>query len=117
MKTLVQVTFLLLVAGFSYGQDIKGQWNGALIVQGNSLPLVFYVTKTDKEYKSTMDSPNQNATGIIVSATTFDSPNVKFEITNLGIVYEGTLAGDQITGKFKQSGRTFDLVLTKAEPK
>jgi len=115
MKTLIKITLLLLVTFSSYAQDIKGDWNGALNVNGTYLRIVFHVAKTDKEYKVTMDSPDQNSSGIEVTSVSFNSQNVKFEISNIGMVYEATLSGNQITGKWMQSGRTFDLVLSKTD--
>jgi len=62
-----------------------------------------------------MDSPDQNVKDIIVTTTTFSSPNVRFEISSIGAVYEGVMSNDQvtITGKWMQSGVTLPLILEK----
>jgi uncharacterized protein len=115
MKTLVQMLFLVLMSAAFYDEDLAGDWNGTLNVPGAQLRLVFHVTKTDNGYKTSMDSPDQNVSGIPVTTTDFTYPNVKFQISNLGVVYEGTLSNNRITGKWMQSGQTFPLVLSKTE--
>jgi pimeloyl-ACP methyl ester carboxylesterase len=89
-------------------QEITGQWNGVLKVQGTQLRLVFNVDKTDSGYSSTLDSPDQGANGIPVTITTFEDPKIKFEVKNLGIEYNG-----ELTGTFKQGGQVFPLTLSR----
>jgi pimeloyl-ACP methyl ester carboxylesterase len=94
-------------------QEITGQWNGVLKVQGTQLRLVFNVDKTDSGYSSTLDSPDQGANGIPVTITTFEDPKIKFEVKNLGIEYNGELKENEITGTFKQGGQVFPLTLSR----
>jgi hypothetical protein len=115
MKILTTIAVFMLFTVFAQGQDLKGQWSGALSVQGSQLRIVFHVTKTDTAYKTTMDSPDQQAKDIPVSATSFKFPNVKFELAAIGGGFEGVMADDKttITGKWSQSGMSLPLVLTK----
>lgn len=115
MKTLAQTIFLILMSSTVLSQDLTGQWEGTLQVQGTQFRIVFHVIKTDNQYKSTMDSPDQQVNGIPVTATNFSYPDVKFEISNIGMVYEGTLSDNRITGEWMQSGQSFLLVLSKTE--
>jgi uncharacterized protein len=104
-----------LVSLMAFGQDVTGQWNGSLKVQGTQLRLVFNVLKTENGYTATMDSPDQGATGIPVTTTSFENAVLKFSIPNATIEYEGILGNDQIVvGNFKQSGFTFPMNLSKA---
>ena len=97
-----------------YGQDITGQWNGKLNVQGTQLRLVFNITQSDKGYSSSMDSPDQGAKGISVTSTIYENSILKFEISNAGIQYEGLLDKENIfVGTLKQAGQSFPLDLTK----
>lgn len=99
-----------------YAQDISGQWNGILEVQGVQLRLVFNITQTENGYSSTMDSPDQGATDIPVTSTTYENSILKLEISNAGIQYEGKLDKENnFVGTFKQSGQSFLLNLTKEE--
>ena len=114
MKKLAHVIFLIILSSTLYSQDLAGQWNGTLHVQGNEFRIVFHIVKTDNQYTATMDSLDQNTSGIPVSVVNFDPPNVKLEITGIGMVYEGTLSDNKITGKWMQAGQSFPLVLIKA---
>lgn len=112
-----KTTFILLASLFSlsnFGQEITGQWNGALKVQGTQLRLVFNVTKTDNVLSSTMDSPDQGAKGIPTTTTSFENSILKITIANANIDYEGTLGKDNIIiGTFKQGGQSFPMNLSK----
>jgi len=118
MKKTGLILFVFLTSLSIYAQDISGKWYGILNVQGTQLRLVFNITKTDKDYSSTMDSPDQGANGIPVSTISYDTPILKLEISNAGIKYEGTLNDDNsFVGTFKQGGQSFPLVLTMGEVK
>src|SRR5690606_4549548 len=112
MKHLV-LTLVSVISMSIYGQDITGKWNGALKVQGVQLRLVFNVTASEGGYSATMDSPDQGATGIPVTETTFTDPNIKFVIANAGIEYSGVLKENQFVGTFKQSGMEFPMNLSR----
>ena len=110
----VVILFSFLLAGVSsQAQDITGQWNGMLSVQGVNLRLVFHITKTGDSYASTMDSPDQGAAGIPVTATTFDGSKLSLEIPAIGLSYEGEYKTDSIVGTFKQSGISLPMTLTR----
>lgn len=103
----------LLLAGFLQAQDITGQWNGVLDIQGIKLRLVFHVSQGDEGLTATMDSPDQGANGIPVAKTTFDPPAVAFEIPGIGMEYQGTLADSTIEGTFRQRGFETPLNLSR----
>ena len=113
VKTVAISLAILSSAAFSQAQDITGQWNGVLSVQGASLRLVVHINKTGESYTSTMDSPDQGAKGIPVAATTFDGSKLSLTITSLGASYEGELKNDAIEGTFRQSGLQLPLILKK----
>jgi uncharacterized protein len=115
MKTLTLTISFILISYTLYGQDLAGQWNGALYVQENQIRIVFHVLKINNQYEATMDSPDQNASGIKVTTTSFSYPNVKFEISTLGVIYEGIVSDKSITGKWAQSGTELFLVLLRSE--
>jgi fermentation-respiration switch protein FrsA (DUF1100 family) len=114
MKNIALILLTSLINLTVFGQDITGQWNGALKVQGTQLRLVFNVTKTDNGISSTMDSPDQGAKGIPTTTTSFENSILKITIANAKIDYEGTLGKDNIiVGIFKQGGQSFPMNLTK----
>jgi len=112
-----RITLILLTNIFCltiFGQDISGQWNGALKVQGTQLRIVFNITKTENGINSTMDSPDQGAKGIPTTSTNFENSILKITIANAKIEYEGILGKDNnIVGTFKQGGQSFPVNLSK----
>ena len=109
--TLLFIAFLATLA--TYAQDITGQWNGVLKVQGMALRLVFNISKTDTGYSATMDSPDQSVKGIPVTTTTFENGKLALEVTNAGIKYNGELKDSELVGTFKQGGMEVPMNLSR----
>ena len=113
---MIRITSLLtlfLLPLIIFAQDISGQWNGVLKIQGAQLHLVFNVSATPEGLTATMDSPDQGAKDIPVSKVEFIAPNVVFEITMAGISYQGVLKDNEIDGTFHQNGMKIPLKLTR----
>jgi len=114
MRKITIVFITIFMAAALYGQNIAGQWNGILSVQGMQLRIIFHITKTDQGYHSTMDSPDQGAKDIPVSSTRFNNPNLEIQLSNLGIEFSGSLnEANNIEGTFKQAGQSFPLTLSR----
>lgn len=112
MKTF----FLLLLVSLSTSmnaQDVTGQWNGMLKIQGMNLRIVFHITKTDSGYTSSMQSPDQGNMTIPVSKTSFENGKLSIEIQRISFQYDGELKEDSIVGIFKQSGLELPMNLTR----
>jgi pimeloyl-ACP methyl ester carboxylesterase len=110
MKHITAILLISLVSVTLWGQDMTGQWNGVLKIQGMQLRLVFHITETG----GTMDSPDQGVTGIPVTTASFNNPVLKLTVASLGIEYEGVLGDDGvITGTFKQMGQSLPLSLSR----
>lgn len=113
---------LLLVSIIGYftlsAQDIAGQWNGSLEIQGAEFRIIFNIENASGFYKATMDSPDQGAKSIPVTSIHFDNKKLNIEINDLNFRYEGALKNDTlIEGSFTQMGHTFPLNITKGEVK
>lgn len=113
MKTFSILLIAFLTSIPLTAQDISGQWNGALKVQGTQLRLVINITKTADGYSATMDSPDQGATGIPINSTTFENSKLYFAIPNATIEYNGDLMDDEFIGTFKQNGQEFPMNLSR----
>jgi len=113
MKKNLLISLLLTITTLIFGQDISGDWNGALKVGGMQLRLVFHITKTDAGLTATMDSPDQGAKGIPMSKATFENPVLTIEMAAAGIEYTGKLDSGVVNGTFKQRGQSFPMILTK----
>ncbi len=113
MKYLTLILLVFLISTKTKSQDITGQWNGKLKIQGIELRVVFNISKNDTTYTATMDSPDQGAKGIPVDKVTYNNHILKLEIKQPGINYNGTYNKDTIEGTFMQSGLSFPLNLTR----
>lgn len=113
---LLSLSLLFLSLTSLSAQDITGAWSGALEpAPGMRLRLVFHIEATDDGYTSTLDSPDQGATGIPTSATTYVDGELKITSDRIGLVYTATLEDDELIGTFQQAGQNFDLNLSRGE--
>jgi pimeloyl-ACP methyl ester carboxylesterase len=108
---LILISFLFSLS--IKAQDITGEWNGILKVQGIQLRIVFNITKTENGYSTIMDSPDQGAKNIPVTSTSYENSKLKLTITNATIEYTGKLIENTINGTFKQAGQEFPLDFSK----
>ena len=102
-------------------QDLAGDWNGALDVQGQKLRLVVHLKKNaDGKLTGTLDSlDQQGANDIPISAVVQTGDDVKLELAGISAGYQGKLnaAGTEITGEWKQGPGALPLVLKRAGDK
>ena len=104
-KRLITFAFILFTAAVSLAQDITGDWNGTLSVNGSELRLVLHITKNpDGKLKSTLDSIDQNAKGIPVTSTMLKDSSFSLKIEAASATYEGRLSADakEIAGTWTQ---------------
>ena len=115
MKILLTALFFILVTFNIQAQDITGQWNGVLNVQGTQLRIIINISKTIDGFTSTVDSPDQGAKDIPVNSTTFENNTLKFAVTKLLLEYTGTLNADgkNITGTLTQGGGSLPLEFSR----
>jgi len=109
------VVFLLAISNFINAQNVLGDWNGALEVQGMQLRIVFHITEDGENLKATMDSPDQGASGIPVEKVTLDGRELTIEMSSMGIKYTSTLNDDgtAIDGTFNQGPMSLPLKMTR----
>lgn len=96
---------------------IIGNWEGVLDagMQGK-LRVVLHVTEAkDGSLTATLDSPDQNASGIPVTTITYKEPALHFESEPIKGSYDGTMNKEksEITGEWKQGGGTLPLVFQR----
>ncbi|MCL1938135.1 MAG: hypothetical protein FWF52_07055 [Candidatus Azobacteroides sp.] len=85
MKRIISLTMCLFWVVSAFSQDIQGAWSGVLNAGEAKLRLVLNISEKEGIYSATMDSPDQEARGIPVSAIHFESAKLTFSIANLGI--------------------------------
>jgi uncharacterized protein len=114
MKKLSIILLILLSSSYGFGQDISGQWNGALKIQNSlTLRLIFHITETEEGYAATMDSPDQNSFGNAITSVTLDSGTMRIKIDEIRASYTGTYEEGAFIGKFSQGGQSFPLHLSR----
>jgi hypothetical protein len=95
---------------------VVGDWQGALSANGGTLHLALHITE-DKDGKlgGTMDSLDQNAMGLPITAITFNAPNLHFEIGSVGGIYDGKIGKDnsEIAGQWQQGPASLPLTFTR----
>ena len=96
-----------------------GTWAGTLDAGGQVLRIVFHIERDESgDLSGTMDSPDQGAFGLPLSAVEADSENsVRFELAMAGGVYTGRMSedGSGFEGQWSQGGVSFPLNLERSE--
>jgi hypothetical protein len=105
-----------LEASKAAAQKIGGTWNGTLDAGGTSLRLRLNIsTAGNGAATGTIDSLDQGANGIPLSAITLKEDKVRLEARGIFASYEGTLTanGTAIEGTWHQGGQTMPLDFQK----
>jgi len=115
MNKIILVLLLVTTVSFSitHAQDIVGNWNGTIKTDSFQLGFSFQIEKKSESYISRMDIPKQGVKGIAIKKTTFEDSTLRFDASDLGILYEGIFKGNKIIGKFVQGGKSFDMDLSR----
>jgi pimeloyl-ACP methyl ester carboxylesterase len=103
-------------AASSPASDFDGDWWGAVTVRGQSVRLGFHVHAGGK---STLDSPDQGARGLELTAVKIEGDSVHLEFGPGRLVYDGKRGADKDTleGRMTQGATATPLALHRgAEP-
>jgi pimeloyl-ACP methyl ester carboxylesterase len=99
--------------------DVAGTWAGMLDAAGQELSLVFHIARGEEgQLSGTMDSPDQGAYGLALSAVEAEEDgSVRFEFAMGGGEYIGQLSveRDAIEGNWSQGGASFPLLLDRTD--
>jgi fermentation-respiration switch protein FrsA (DUF1100 family) len=95
--------------------DIDGTWGGTLQVGAISLRVVFHIFSAAGVLRATMDSPDQGAKAMPVSAVTRDGASLKLEVKVVNGAFQGTIkdGASSISGTWMQGGSSLPLVLKR----
>jgi hypothetical protein len=115
------LTFVLgIVPALTMAQDtrpIVGDWSGTLNpgAQPKKRIVVHISAAQDGSLSGTIDYPDQDTSGIQLTAITYRESTLHFESTPSLTVYDGTMNQDNstITGTMKQAGASLNLVLKR----
>jgi len=108
MKRLFIISaFILATTAVSFGQEITGDRNGTLKPGGGELRLVLHITKNaDGTLKATLDSIDQGANAIPVTAITLKDSKLNLKVDAVNGTYDGKVNADtsEIDGMWSQGG-------------
>jgi pimeloyl-ACP methyl ester carboxylesterase len=108
----LMILFLGAGAELLAAQDgLAGRWTGRIDVAGTTIPMDVVFAVRGDSVSATIDI--QGATGLSLQQVRYDPPTLHFELpAGAGLAtFDGTHAGDSISGEFKQSGLTGTFVL------
>jgi hypothetical protein len=95
---------------------IVGNWEGTLDpgAQPKKKIVVHISAAQDGSLSGTIDYPDQDTSGILITAITYKEPILHFESTGTGS-YDGTMNKDnsEITGTWKQGAAGVSLILKR----
>jgi hypothetical protein len=116
MRPIILLAALVAAAVGAQAQDISGDWQGSLKVGPAELHLLVHISKiSDGSLTATMDSLDQGAMGIPISAIAFRESKLTFTSDAIHGSYEGkwNAAASAIEGTWTQ-GQELPLNLTRA---
>jgi hypothetical protein len=98
-------------------RSIVGDWSGTLDpgAQPKKRIVVHISAGQDGTLSGTIDYPDQDTSGIQITAITYKKSILHFESIPSLTVFDGTMSADKstITGTIKQAGASLDLVLKR----
>ena len=96
---------------------IVGDWAGTLNpgAQPKKQILVHISVGQDGTLSGTIDYPDQNTSGILITAITYKAPALHFESSSSLTSYDGNMnkANSEITGSWTQGGSPLALILRR----
>jgi hypothetical protein len=98
-------------------RTIVGDWYGTLDpgAQAKKRIVVHISASQDGSLSGTIDFPDQETSGALITAITYKGPTLHFESSASQSAYDGTMNKDnsEITGTWKQNGGSLNLVLKR----
>ena len=96
---------------------IVGDWTGTLNpgAQPKKQILVHISVGQDGTLSGTIDYPDHNTSGILITAITYKAPALHFESSSSLTSYDGTInkANSEIAGTWTQGGAPLSLILKR----
>jgi uncharacterized lipoprotein YmbA len=105
-KSLVLTALIFLGSLAGFAQNIAGDWHGTLHAGPAELRLALHFTKTaDGGYTATMDSLDQGAIGIPITAVSLKDSKLNLTVDAVHGTYEGKVNADgtELTGTWTQN--------------
>jgi uncharacterized protein len=98
---------------------LQGVWKGTIDVGRIPLRIVVKISESSLgKFTGTLDSPDQGARNLPLTAAEYSKPAASFDIASIDARYEGNLNedGSEIEGDWMQAGKSFPCVLKRSDP-
>ena len=92
---------------------LEGAWQGALVDGAMRLRLVVKIKRSGAGWTGTAVSVDQGATEIPIDVVNVEGDRVRLALSKIGASYDARLAGDKLTGTFRQNGAVLPLELER----
>ncbi len=96
-------------------RPLIGRWAGTLTQQGAALPVIFDFQNKDGAPGGDFTCPVQKCLQYPLAMVTYALPRVHFALGG-GMIFDGALAGDAITGGFRNGGAAGTFTLKRIQP-
>jgi hypothetical protein len=117
MGLALMLAFIIVPRPAAQDAPPVGEWTGTLNPGGQAKKhvVVHISAEQDGSLRGTIDYPDQDVSGIEISAITYSKSTLHFESTPGLCAYDGTMDkdGSQITGAWKEGGTSLNLVLKR----
>ena len=113
LRLLRIIAIALLLPAAAFSQDLSGHWEGEIKAPGADLQVMVDLEQADGGWIGTIDIPAQGAKGLKLQDIEVEGSAARFTISGVPgePTFDGTLAGDELTGKFKQGPAALDFRL------
>ncbi|HYQ59063.1 MAG TPA: alpha/beta fold hydrolase [Draconibacterium sp.] len=116
LLTTLLLSFLIIETAIAQKHDFSGNWSGKITLPTGELELIFKITQIEGRYTAKMDVPKQGATDLPVGDVLVIGDSVSMAVPVILGNYSGDLStSDSITGKWRQSGMSFDVNLVRID--
>src|SRR5271168_635678 len=116
LLTMIASTVVLSAMTIASVSAAIGDWEGKIDTGSGSLRVILHISQAaDGKLTGSLDSPDQGATGIAIDTVTYKEPDLHFAIEPIASSFEGKMShnSSEITGEWKQSGRSLPLVFKR----
>ncbi|QIA07212.1 alpha/beta hydrolase family protein [Draconibacterium halophilum] len=114
--TTLLLSFLIVETAIAQKPDLAGNWSGKIKLPTGELEIIFKITQNDGKYEAKMDVPKQGASDLPVGDVLVIDDSVSIAVPVILGNYSGHFSSpDSVSGKWKQSGMTFDVNLVRID--
>lgn len=119
MRKLFFVNLFILLCSSSFSQNITGNWQGNIELNGQSIPIVFHFHKDSSgRWDGKWDSPLQNAMNLPYSEVAVNSDSLIVGLKVISGFYSGKfITSDSIAGTWHQGPGQIPLNISKTSEK